>query len=87
VQAAGLRKELHEAHAKVEQQATELGAVHQRAQALEEEALQLRKKCTALSLQKADVERQQDMHAEHAHIFRQAKPFEDSLPDLDSLGP
>lgn len=78
---------MHETHAKVEQQATELGAVHQKAQALEEEASQLRETCTALSLQKADVERQQDMHAEHAHIFRQAEPFEDSLPNLASLRP
>lgn len=84
MQAAGFRQELHGAHAKVEQQATELGAVHQREQALEEEASQLRKECTALSLQKADVERQQGMNAEHAHIFRQAKPFEDSPPYLNS---
>ena len=87
MQAAGLRQELHEAHAKVERQATELGAVHQRAQALEEEASQVTEKYTALSLQKADAERQQDMHAEHAHIFRQAKPFQDSLPNSRSFRP
>ena len=61
--------------------------MHQRAQALEEQASQLCKECTELSLQKADVERQQGMHAEHAHIFRQAKPFEDFPPYLSSLRP
>ena len=60
------------AHAKAEQQERELGGAHQKLQMLEEQLAQLQQESATLSLQKAELDHLQGMHAEHAHIYRQA---------------
>lgn len=56
--------------AKLEQQERELGGALQRAQASEEDTAQVREEAALLGLQKAEADRLQGMHADHAHIFR-----------------
>ena len=77
LQVAELKRELQGSQAKVEQQERELGAAHQKLQTLEEASSRLQQESAALSQQKAEVDRLQGLHAEHAHIFRQ-----DSLATL-----
>ena len=72
LQVVGLKQDLQASHTKVEQQERELGGAHQKVQMLEEELARLQQEHAALSLQKAEVDRLQGMHSEHAHIFRQA---------------
>ncbi len=75
LQVAEVKRELQGSQAKVEQQERELGGAHQKLRGLEEEFSRLQQESAALSQQKAEVDRLQGRHAEHAHIYRQ-----DSLP-------
>ena len=71
LQTAGLRHEVQELHVRVEQQERALGGAQQSARTAQEQLSALREENIALSLQKAEVDQLQNLHAEHAHIFRQ----------------
>ena len=71
LQTEGLRHEVQELHAKLEQQERALGGAQQSARTAQEQLSELREENAALSLRKAEVEQLQNLHAEHAHIFRQ----------------
>ena len=55
---------------RTEHQERKLGGALQKVELLEGEVSQLHKDVAALSQQKAEVERLQETHADHAHIFR-----------------
>ena len=74
LQTAGLRHEVQELHGKLEQQERALGGAQQSARTAQEQLSTLREENAALSLRKAEVDQLQNLHAEHAHIFRHA-PF------------
>ena len=66
-----LRHEVHELHAKLEQQERALGGAQQSARTAQEQLSTLREDNAALRLRKAEVDQLQNLHAEHAHIYRQ----------------
>ena len=70
LQTAGLRHEVQELHARLEQQKRALGGAQQSARTAQEQLSALREDNAALSLRKAEVDQLQNLHAEHAHIFR-----------------
>ena len=78
-QTAGLRQEVQELHAKLEQQERALGGAEQSARTAQEQLSALREDNAVLSLRKAEVDQLQNLHAEHAHIFRQAPSLLHSL--------
>lgn len=68
-------------HAKLERQERALGGAQQSARTAQEQLSELREENAALSLRKAEVDHLQNLHAEHAHIFRQG-----TLPPPPSWG-
>jgi len=70
VQAADLKTDLQGMQSRTEHQERDLGGALQKIELLEDEVSQLHKDVAALSQQKAEVERLQETHADHAHIFR-----------------